>query len=107
MGPDLSNVGNRYPVNWELDHLFAPRSESKTSTMPPFRYLFKVQKIGAEPSPDALQLPDEFKPAPGYEVVPSEDAKNLAAYLVSLRADVALYDAPFSTVSAPTGGTKK
>ena len=107
VGPDLSNVGMRYDVNWQLAHLFAPRSESPTSTMPPFRYLFTVQKIGAEPSPDALQLPDAFKPAPGYEVVPSEDAKNLAAYLVSLRADVSLYDAPFTTASAPPGGTQK
>jgi hypothetical protein len=36
------------------------------------------------------------------EVIPSDDAKNLAAYLLSLRADVPLYDAPFTpTVSAP------
>ncbi len=101
VGPDLSNVGMRYDINWQLAHLYAPRSESKTSTMPPFRFLFTVQKIGATPSPDALQLPAEFAPAAGYEVVPNEDAKNLAAYLVSLRADVALYDAPFSTASAP------
>jgi cytochrome c oxidase cbb3-type subunit II len=101
VGPDLANVGLRYDVNWELDHLYAPTSESKTSTMPPFRYLFKVQKIGATPSPDALQLPHGSEPAAGYEVVPSEDAKNLAAYLLSLRADVALYDAPFTTAAAP------
>jgi hypothetical protein len=107
VGPDLSNVGMRYDVNWQLAHLYAPRSESKTSTMPPFHFLFTVQKIGTEPSPDALQLPAEFAPPAGYEVVPSDDAKNLAAYLVSLRADVPLYDAPFSTASAAPGGTHK
>ena len=101
VGPDLANVGLRYPLDWELDHLYAPTSESKTSTMPPFRYLFNIQKIGATPSPDALQLPPGFEPAAGYEVVPTEDAKNLAAYLVSLRADVSLYDAPFTTAAAP------
>ena len=100
VGPDLANVGLRYPTDWELFHLYAPKSESKTSTMPPYRYLFKVQKIGAAPSPDALQLPAGFEPAAGYEVVPTEDAKNLAAYLLSLRADVALHDAPF-TAAAP------
>ncbi|HUA66402.1 MAG TPA: cbb3-type cytochrome c oxidase subunit II [Alphaproteobacteria bacterium] len=107
VGPDLSNVGLRYGETWELAHLYAPASESKTSTMPPFRYLFTLQKIGATPSPDALQLPAGFAPAAGYEVVPTEDAKNLAAYLLSLRADVALHDAPFSTASAPAGGAQK
>jgi cytochrome c oxidase cbb3-type subunit 2 len=107
VGPDLANVGLRYDLNWELAHLYAPTSESKTSTMPPFRYLFAVEKIGATPSPDALQLPAGFAPADGYEVVPTEDAKNLAAYLVSLRADVSLHDAPFTTAAAPSAGTQK
>jgi cytochrome c oxidase cbb3-type subunit 2 len=105
VGPDLANVGLRYDLNWELLHLYAPKSESKTSTMPPFRYLFTVEKIGETPSPDALQLPADFAPAAGYEVVPTEYAKNLAAYLVSLRADVSLHDAPFTTAPAPTPAT--
>ena len=107
IGPDLANVGLRYDLNWELNHLYAPQSESKTSTMPAFSYLFNVQKIGETPSPDALQLPEGFRPAAGYEVVPKESAKNLAAYLLSLRADVALHDAPFTTASAPSTGTQK
>lgn len=107
VGPDLANVGLRYDMNWELVHLYAPTSESKTSTMPPFRYLFTVKKIGAVPSSDALPLPADAAPAAGYEVVPTEDAKNLAAYLVSLRADVALHDAPFTTAPAPNVGTQK
>lgn len=107
VGPDLANVGLRYPMNWELAHLYAPKSESKTSTMPPFRYLFTVEKIGATPSPDALQLPADSAPAAGYEVVPTEDAKNLAAYLLSLRADVSLHDAPFTAAAPPSPGTKK
>jgi len=107
VGPDLANVGMRYPLDWQLLHLYAPQSQVKDSMMPPFRYLFKVQKIGATPSPDALQLPEGFGPPAGYEVVPTEDANNLAAYLVSLRADVSLYDAPFTTASAPSTGTHK
>jgi cytochrome c oxidase cbb3-type subunit 2 len=107
VGPDLANVGLRYDPNWQLVHLYAPKSESKTSTMPPYRYLFTVQKIGATPSPDALQLPADAAPPAGEEVVPTEDAKNLAAYLLSLRADVALHDAPFTTASAPAAGAKK
>lgn len=101
IGPDLANVGLRYDMNWELLHLYAPSSEVKDSAMPPFRFLFRKQKIGAAPSPDALQLPEGFAPPAGYEIVPKESAKNLAAYLLSLRANVALHDAPFTTPAAP------
>lgn len=101
VGPDLANVGLRYNLNWELLHLYAPASEVKGSLMPPFRFLFRMQKIGGAPSPDALQLPEGFAPPAGYEVVPKESAKNLAAYLLSLRADVPLHDAPFTTLAAP------
>jgi cytochrome c oxidase cbb3-type subunit II len=101
VGPDLSNVGMRYDLNWELCHLYAPQSEVKGSMMPPFRYLFTVQKISGASSPDALQLPAAAAPPAGYEVVATARAKELAAYLLSLRANVALHDAPF-TAAAPT-----
>ena len=100
-GPDLSNIGLRQPdMNWQLVHLYAPRNMVKDSTMPAFRYLFTVQKIGAQPSPDALVLKPEFAPAAGLEVVPTQEAKQLAAYLVSLKANVPLYEAPFTPITA-------
>ena len=110
-GPDLSNIGVRDPdANWQLVHLYAPSSEVKSSTMPPFRYLFEVLNIGGtgvspvqtgetpvpQPSPDALVFPKGFGPPAGYEVVPKPEAKELAAYLLSLRANVPLHDAPFT-----------
>jgi cytochrome c oxidase cbb3-type subunit 2 len=100
-GPDLSNIGVRQPdLNWQLHHLYAPRSLVKNSTMPAFRYLFTVRKkIGGQSSPDALVLPKEFAPADDYEVVPTAEAKQLAAYLVSLKANVPLYEAPFTPVT--------
>ena len=99
IGPDLAGVGSRLPdANWQLLHLYAPRSVVKGSLMPPFRYLFATRKIGAAPSPDALNLPKEFAPADGYEVVPRPEAKVLVAYLLNLHADVPLYDAPFTPV---------
>jgi cytochrome c oxidase cbb3-type subunit II len=102
VGPDLANVGVRDPdANWQLLHLYAPQSQTKDSAMPPFKFLFDVRKIGATPSPDALALPKEFAPADGYEVVPKPEAKQLVAYLLSLRADVPLYEAPF-TPPTPT-----
>ena len=100
-GPDLSTIGVRAPdVNWQLQHLYAPRSLVKNSTMPAFRFLFAVQKIGAQPASDALVLPKEFAPADGYEVVPTAEAKQLAAYLVSLKNNAPLYEAPFTPITA-------
>jgi cytochrome c oxidase cbb3-type subunit 2 len=101
VGPDLANVGLRYDENWELLHLYAPGCKVNGSTMPPFRFLFEKQKIGAMLSSDALQLPEGFAPPAGYEILPKESAKNLVAYLLSLRANVPLHDAPFTTPDAP------
>jgi len=63
--------------------------------------LFEVRKeINGTPSADALtSLPKEFAPADGYEVVPKLEAKQLVAYLLSLRADAPLYEAPFTPVT--------
>jgi cbb3-type cytochrome oxidase cytochrome c subunit len=97
IGPDLAGVGARLPdPNWQLLHLYAPRSVVKDSAMPPFRYLFETRKIAGTPSPDALNLPPDYAPPSGYEVVPKPEAKRLVAYLLSLHADVPLYDAPFT-----------
>ncbi|MGO8837892.1 MAG: cbb3-type cytochrome c oxidase subunit II [Limisphaerales bacterium] len=96
-GPDLMNIGVRDPdANWQLTHLYAPSVVVKGSTMPPFRYLFELRKIGAAPSPDALQFPKDFVLPAGYEVVPTPEARELAAYLLSLRANAPLYSAPIS-----------
>ena len=101
IGPDLADVGTRLPdANWQLRHLYAPQSVVKDSAMPPFRYLFRVQKMGSEPSPDALNLPKGFAPPPGYEVVSTARAQELVAYLLSLHANVPLYDAPFTQAVA-------
>ena len=102
VGPDLANIGVRSPdANWQLLHLYAPGSVVSNSRMPSFRYLFEVQKIGAAPSPDALNLPAAFAPAAGFEVVPKPAARELAAYLLSLRANVPVYDAPFTPPAKP------
>jgi hypothetical protein len=70
--------------------------------MPSFRFLFEVRKIGDAPSPDALNLPKEFAPPDDYEVVPKLEARQLVAYLLSLRQDVPLYEAPFTPAMAST-----
>jgi cbb3-type cytochrome oxidase cytochrome c subunit len=100
-GPDLTMIGVREPdMNWQLQHLYAPRSVKADSTMPSYRALFQVRRMGAQPSPDALMLPKDFAPAEGMEVVPTREARRLAAYLVSLKNNVPLYEAPFTPVTA-------
>lgn len=97
VGPDLTNIGLRRPdVHWHLRHLYHPQSEVPGSTMPPYRYLFAYRRIEFQPSPDALDWPPEFAPPAGYEVVPTEDARALAVFLASLRADASLFEAPLS-----------
>jgi hypothetical protein len=98
VGPDLANIGVRSPdANWHLKHLFAPRAVTMDSPMPSYRFLFEEKKIGDEPSSDALQgLPKEFAPRDGYEIVPKPEAKALVAYLLNLRAETPLYEAPLT-----------
>jgi cytochrome c oxidase cbb3-type subunit 2 len=97
VGPDLANIGVRDPdLNWQLVHLYAPSSEVKGSTMPPFRYLFEVRKIGSALSANALVFPKGSGPPAGYEVVPKPEAQELAMYLLSLRANAPLYSAPYT-----------
>jgi hypothetical protein len=69
--------------------------------MPPYRFLFEKRKVGRRPSPEALALPSELAPGAGYEIVPRPAAKALAAYLISLRADAPLFDAPMSVPAPP------
>ena len=101
-GPDLSNIGVRDPdLNWQLVHLYSPKAFVKNSAMPPFRYLFELRKkVNGVASSDALQFPPVFAPPAEFEVVPTPEAKQLAAYLLSLKADAPLYDAPFTPAIA-------
>lgn len=93
-GPDLANIGVRQTsVLWHLQHLYNPQVTSKGSIMPPFPFLFEKRKAGDKPSPDALALPKEFAPEPGFEIVPKQEAKVLVQYLLSLKTNVPLPEA--------------
>ncbi len=94
-GPDLSNIGRRQPsAEWHHRHLYDPRSVTPGSIMPPFRFLYRLQRITGQPSADALKLEDADAPPPGWEVVPTYDAKALVAYLQSLDRSYPLPEAP-------------
>jgi cbb3-type cytochrome oxidase cytochrome c subunit len=108
IGPDLANVGARLPdPNWQLRHLYAPRSEVKESPMPSYRFLFEQRKIASRPSADALQLSGEFAPPAGFEIFPKADAKALVAYLMSLHSGTPLFEAPITVAvaAAPAAAT--
>jgi len=104
VGPDLANVGLRQTnaVNL-LQHLFDPQSTVPGSTMPPYRFLFDKRELksGQSASPDALVLGNGVIEA-GYEVVPLPEASALVDYLLSLRADAPLYEAPLPKSSTNT-----
>lgn len=101
VGPDLANIGMRQPdVNWHLRHLYAPAAEVPGSTMPPYRFLFTQRAPGKGNPAEALALPKGVAPA-GMEIVPTDTARALAAYLVSLRADAPLFEAPFTAPPPP------
>jgi cytochrome c oxidase cbb3-type subunit 2 len=91
-GADLSNVAYRFPDAAALyRYLYDPRILSPHSSMPTYRFLFMTRKVGAGPSDQALVLDTADMPKPGYEVIPTADARALVAYLLSLQKG---YDLP-------------
>lgn len=94
-GPDLTNIGVRQPsAEWHHQHLYEPRQLSAGSIMPAYRYLYKVQKIEGEPSDDAVKVEGPDKPPAGFEVVPTQEAEDLVAYLLALKRNYPLPEAP-------------
>ncbi|MEM1084777.1 MAG: hypothetical protein AAGI48_11765 [Verrucomicrobiota bacterium] len=112
LGPDLMNVGIRVHERiraemskgrgededgltfgevdgvsreWFYLHLYDPRlfPELSWSKCPPHRFLFEERKILGSRSTDALEVETE----PGLEIVPSDKARALVSYLISLKHD--------------------
>jgi cytochrome c oxidase cbb3-type subunit 2 len=94
IGPDLASVGSRPATNGIYLRLYNPRLLNPKSVMPSYRFLFETRKIGFFQSSDALMLTGSDEPPAGYEVVPTPQARALAAYLLSLRQDEYLFEAP-------------
>jgi cbb3-type cytochrome oxidase cytochrome c subunit len=106
IGPDLANIGLRpYDADWHYRHLFAPDNVVQGSKMPPYRYLFDRRKLGVEASPDALKLTGDMAPEAGYEIVPKPEARALVAYLLNLRAEAPLFEAPFTPPARKSADT--
>ena len=95
IGPDLANYGVRggvVPAALVMKHLYAPQSTMPKSMMPPYRYLFNKRKLAEGEKPMAGALPPDTEP--GYEITPRPDGEALVAFLMSLKADASLAEAP-------------
>jgi cbb3-type cytochrome oxidase cytochrome c subunit len=104
VGPDLANIGLRSAdPNWHLRHLYAPAAEREGSVMPAYQFLFDKRplKPGQAPSPNALKFEKASVIPAGFEVVPRPEARALVEYLLSLRANVPLFETPMSVAAAP------
>ncbi|MCR6657412.1 MAG: cbb3-type cytochrome c oxidase subunit II [Opitutus sp.] len=83
IGPDLANVGARKPAYDEAD--LYKLLYAGTDTMPSYRFLFETRSTAdRQPSDYALRLTGKLATPSGVEVVPTERARLLVAYLLSL-----------------------
>ena len=85
--PNPMGLPPAYSEAWHHRHLYSPRSmspDNRDSTMPAYKFLYEKHPISGERSADALQLQGRDAPPPGWEVVPTYEAKCLVAYLMSL-----------------------
>jgi cytochrome c oxidase cbb3-type subunit 2 len=115
IGPDLANLGSRLPAqyaaSWQLQvntnwveetteklllHLYNPRQTAPTSIMPSFRFLFEAREITPArlPAPESIALAHAAGLPAGHSLSPKPEARALVAYLLSLRAETPLFEAP-------------
>lgn len=83
-GPDLTNIAQRNPSNtWHLMHLFNPRIVVPESIMPSYPWLFE-NKSKAESEDVVVNVPPSLI-SDGQVVVATQEAKDLVAYLLTLK----------------------
>jgi cytochrome c oxidase cbb3-type subunit 2 len=105
-GPDLSNAASRQPSDiWQFIHLYNPRAVVKDSVMQAYPWLFETKQ---HPSPEdiVVPVPQEYAPRNG-KVVATQKAKDLVAYLLSLKqVPVAEISASGQAPPSPAGGAE-
>jgi cytochrome c oxidase cbb3-type subunit 2 len=100
-GPDLASIAVRQPSReWHYLHLYEPTLTSPGSNMAPFPFLFerfdpeelRVGEGRDEPPDDAVRVPGpDGTDEGGYWIVPTDRARALVDYLLSLDQS---YDVP-------------
>lgn len=94
VGSDLSNIGAREPDGMaQLKRLWNPQAVKPGSMMPPHKFLFEERAIAPGQKPSSEALPFEGV-KPGHELIATPEAYALVAYLLSLRSDTPLFEAP-------------
>jgi cbb3-type cytochrome oxidase cytochrome c subunit len=106
--PNPSGLPRAYSEAWHHRHLYSPRSmsqDNRDSTMPAYKFLYEKHPISGERSADALQLEGRDAPPPGWEIVPTYEAKCLVAYLMSLDQSHPLKEVKTAPGAAPPAGS--
>lgn len=84
-GPDLTNIGNRQPsIDWQLLHLYQPRSVVKQSIMPAYQWMFEYKEKPSK-NDKVVNVPDEYMKGREGKVVAGPEALQLVAYLLTLK----------------------
>ncbi len=84
-GPDLTDVGNRQPSkDWNLMHLFNPRSVVAQSIMPSYEWLFEIKENPSK-TDVVVSMPAQFMGGRTGKVVATKKAMQLLAYIQSLK----------------------
>lgn len=104
-GPDLINVGQRLPdPDWQLIHLYDPRSLVQWSLMPSFPFLFEEKAPGdVRPGDRVVRIPGPRAPK-GVVVVAKPEAIALADYLISLKRQYPVSDSAAARDRMAVGG---
>ena len=100
-GPDLSNMAARQPSDtWNYIHLYNPRAVVGGSVMQAYPWLFTI-KVNPGNSDVVVPVPPDYAPKNG-KLVATQEAKDLVAYLLSLR-QVTIAGATTAAQPQPTG----
>lgn len=83
VGPDLANLAARKPSAPDAEDLYNLLYLG-SEAHPQYAFLFKRTEIIGQRSLQALRLTGNDAPPAGYQVVPTERARSLVAYLLSL-----------------------
>ena len=83
VGPDLANLAGRKPSAPDAQDLLTLLYTGQGG-MPAYPFLFENRKIIGQRSSQALALTGRMEPPAGQEIVPTAQAQELVAYLLSL-----------------------
>jgi cytochrome c oxidase cbb3-type subunit 2 len=83
VGPDLANLAGRKPSAPDAEDLLK-LLYAGSPLHPAYAFLFENRAIAGERSAAALKLAGSLAPAAGREIVPTERAQSLVAFLLSL-----------------------